>query len=40
MHPGKKCERCWHYFEPEAKEENANGEICSRCEDHLLAAGA
>ena len=40
MHPGKKCERCWHYFEPEAKEENVNGEICSRCEDHLQAAGA
>ena len=40
MHPGKKCERCWHYFEPEAKEENANGEICSRCEDHLQVAGA
>ncbi|HBP10953.1 MAG TPA: isoleucine--tRNA ligase [Nitrospina sp.] len=40
MHPGKKCERCWHYFEPEAKEGNANGEICSRCEDHLQAAGA
>ena len=40
MHPGKKCERCWHYFEPEAKEGNANGEICSRCEDHLQVAGA
>ena len=40
MHPGKKCERCWHYFEPDVKEEKANGEICSRCEDHLQAAGA
>ena len=40
MHPGKKCERCWHYFEPDVKEGKANGEICSRCEDHLQAAGA
>ena len=40
MHPGKKCERCWHYFEPDVKEEKANGEICSRCEYHLQAAGA
>ena len=40
MHPGKKCERCWHYFEPDVKEGKANGEICSRCEDHLQTAGA
>ncbi|MBT5262009.1 MAG: isoleucine--tRNA ligase [Nitrospina sp.] len=40
MHPGKKCERCWNYFEPEVKEGRANDEICSRCEDNLQAAGA
>ncbi len=39
-HPGKKCERCWHYFEPDAQAGKANGEICLRCEDHLQAAGA
>lgn len=36
MHPGKKCERCWHYYSPDA----GKGEICQRCEDHLQAAGA
>ncbi|MBT6410505.1 MAG: isoleucine--tRNA ligase [Nitrospina sp.] len=40
MHPGKKCERCWNYFEPGVKEGKANDEICSRCEDNLQAAGA
>jgi isoleucyl-tRNA synthetase len=39
-HPGKKCERCWNYFDPDIKETKANDEICSRCEDHLQAAGA
>jgi len=27
-------------FEPDVKEGKANGEICSRCEDHLQTAGA
>ena len=40
MHPGKKCERCWNYFEPGVKEGRVNDEICSRCEDNLQAAGA
>ncbi len=39
-HPGIKCERCWHYFSPEAKEGKAGNEICPRCEDHLQASGA
>ena len=40
MHPGKKCERCWNYFDPDIKEGITSDEICSRCEDHLQAAGA
>ncbi len=40
MHPGKKCERCWHYFDPDAKGGKPDGEICLRCEDHLQASGA
>lgn len=36
-HPGKKCERCWHYFEPESNSgDNLN---CQRCRGHLRAAG-
>ncbi len=37
MHPGKKCDRCWNYFDSDTHE--ANGEICRRCEDHLQATG-
>jgi len=40
MHPGKKCERCWHYFEPDTQAGKNNDEICLRCEDHLQVAGA
>ena len=35
MHPGKKCERCWHYFVSKV-----DAEICQRCEGHLKASGA
>jgi isoleucyl-tRNA synthetase len=38
MHPGKKCERCWNYFDTHGSK--TNGEICLRCEDHLQAIGA
>lgn len=40
MHLGKKCERCWNYFDPSAEEGRSNEEICSRCEDHLQVTGA
>ena len=40
MHPGEKCERCWHYFEPDTQVGKNNSEICPRCEDHLQVAGA
>lgn len=40
MHPGKKCERCWNYFEPDTQGSKTNGEICLRCEGHLQATGA
>lgn len=40
MHLGKKCERCWNYFDPSAGEGRSNDEICSRCEDHLQVTGA
>ena len=40
VHTGKKCERCWHYFDPGTHEGRADCEICQRCEDHLQAAGA
>ena len=40
MHPGKKCERCWNYFDPDTQGSKTNGEICLRCEDHLQATGA
>ncbi len=35
MHPGNKCERCWHYFEPDTQAGKNNSEICLRCEEHL-----
>jgi isoleucyl-tRNA synthetase len=36
-HLGQKCERCWHYFVVESKE---NGSLnCQRCQRHLKAAG-
>ena len=40
MHPGKKCERCWNYFDTDTHGSKTNGEICLRCEDHLQATGA
>ena len=36
MHPGQKCERCWHYFDPIP----GNSLNCQRCQDHLQIAGA
>jgi isoleucyl-tRNA synthetase len=39
MHPGVKCERCWHYFKPDTEAGKFNA-ICLRCENHLQAAGA
>lgn len=40
MHPGVKCERCWHYFKPDTEAGKFNADICLRCENHLQAAGA
>jgi len=40
MHPGVKCERCWHYFKPDTEAGKFNVDICLRCENHLQAAGA
>ncbi len=40
MHPGKKCERCWNYFERNGQEGSSDSEICARCEDNLQEAGA
>ena len=36
-HPGKKCERCWHYFDVETS--GVDSFNCQRCQDHLQVAG-
>jgi isoleucyl-tRNA synthetase len=40
MHSGKKCERCWNYFDPKVGEEKVNSDVCLRCEDNIQTPGA
>ncbi len=40
MHSGKKCERCWNYFDPKVGEEKVNYDVCLRCEDNIQTPGA